>query len=56
MPSYDYKCPNDGIKMILNLSINGTIKIPPCPNCGKEMVRDYSPPGVSFKGTGWGKD
>jgi predicted nucleic acid-binding Zn ribbon protein len=29
---------------------------PVCPNDGASLVREYTAPGVAFRGKGWGKD
>lgn len=54
MPVYDFKC-SCGNTRTQTISINEKDFKAVC-HCGKEMVRDYKTVGVSFKGTGWGKD
>jgi putative FmdB family regulatory protein len=56
MPIYDYKCNTCDLKMSVIRKIDEPDRIPLCANCVKDLVRVYDAPGVTFKGTGWGKD
>ncbi len=56
MPIYDYKCNTCDLKMTLIRKISEPAPIPLCANCVKDLVRVYDAPGLTFKGTGWGKD
>ena len=51
MPTYDYECPGEGIKVELQLPINHDK--PKCETCGADMVRIYTAPAIQFKGTGF---
>jgi len=56
MPTYDYRCSSCGERIEIVHSIHGG---PPetCPNCGaKDTLRkEFAPPAIVFKGTGWAK-
>ncbi len=54
MPVYDYKC-SCGATRTTTLSIKETNYKAVCA-CGKEMTRIYGVGGITFKGSGWGKD
>jgi putative FmdB family regulatory protein len=53
LPTYEYECIECGIKYEVQQSMTDTAA-PLC--CTKSMRQIYSAPGLSFKGTGWGKD
>ena len=53
MPIYEYKCQKCEISMELEKSIHEEAD-PLC--CGESMSRVYGSFGITFKGTGWGKD
>lgn len=53
MPSYEYECISCNIRYETIAPIGKNVA-PLC--CGLSMRQVYSVPGVSFKGTGWGKD
>jgi len=57
MPVYGYICDLCGKKQGLARSIHdpepAQVK---CVNCKAVMRRDYSITGITFKGTGWGKE
>jgi putative FmdB family regulatory protein len=53
MPTYSYKCKNEGhpyeeIRGMLDEQIESS-----CPICGSELVRVFSAPPVNFKGLGF---
>jgi predicted nucleic acid-binding Zn ribbon protein len=50
VPSYDYECPGEGIKMTLTLPFDH--EQPVC-LCGELMERIYTAPAVKFKGSGF---
>jgi hypothetical protein len=50
MPTYDYECAKEGIKMILTLPFDH--EQPVC-LCGELMERIYTAPAVKFKGSGF---
>ena len=50
MPSYDYRCPECAMRMVVIRSLKEEERKPICPNDATELVRDYSPPAVQFKG------
>ncbi len=54
MPVYDFKC-ECGNTRTQTISINAPDFKAIC-ICGKEMIRVYGLGGVTFKGSGWGKD
>lgn len=58
MPTYEFICPRCQATVALQYSIHATPPAPQCPMpvCGARMQRNYTAPGVSFKGDGWGKD
>jgi putative FmdB family regulatory protein len=51
MPKYSYKCISCNIEYEVERSIHEE-NAPYC--CNSIMVQLYSPPGLSFKGKGWG--
>jgi predicted nucleic acid-binding Zn ribbon protein len=42
--------------MVVIRTLSEKERTPVCPNDGESLVRSYTPPAVTFKGTGWGKD
>ena len=56
MPIYEYRCHSCDNTAIIRATINQTPQPPQCDVCQASMIRLWSAPGVSFKGTGWGKD
>lgn len=53
MAMYQYECISCNINYDVSQPIGENVP-PVC--CGLVMRQVYSVPGVSFKGTGWGKD
>jgi putative FmdB family regulatory protein len=51
MPTYEYECIACGIKYEINRAMDYS-DAPLC--CSYPMKQIYSPPGLSFKGKGWG--
>ena len=56
MPSYDYRCNDCDLKLVVIRSLQEKERNLICPNDGSNLVRQYTSPAVTFKGTGWGKD
>lgn len=56
MPKYDFKCQlcNGQSEVLRKFDEPDFNASPMC--CGIPMQRDYTAPGVIFKGTGWGGD
>lgn len=53
MANYDYKCDACATKATIIQPIHAGLVNPKCPSCKKLMARDYTAPGVTFKGDGW---
>jgi putative FmdB family regulatory protein len=53
MPTYDYKCPKCEMTMVVIRTLKEEERKPICVNDAIELVRDYTPPPVQFKGTGF---
>lgn len=55
MPAYDFRCPQceKTVEKIFAIYTNSTEW---CEECEVPMEKQFSAPGVIFKGTGWGKD
>ena len=56
MPAYEYRCTECDATATVSVRITETPNVPVCANCTITMVRLYGLSGVTFKGTGWGKD
>ena len=57
MPAYEYKCLTCDNTLTIVRGIDQDETKPICIKCAEEMGREYDYAfGVSFKGTGWGKD
>lgn len=56
MPTYLFRCDQCDFTMEKTFLLAAAIIEPACLSCDRLMRRIYSAPGVSFKGTGWGKD
>lgn len=54
MAIYNFKCQMCNAQAEINIKITEDVIAPMC--CHIPMQRDYTAPGVIFKGTGWGKD
>jgi putative FmdB family regulatory protein len=54
MPTYDYKCTACNAYKPVTASFDEEIIAPKCDSCLLIMARDWSAPGIIFKGTGWG--
>ncbi len=55
MPTYEYKCKECGhqLEVVQSFTDDALTK---CPNCRKKALRKvFSPPGVTFKGSGFYK-
>jgi putative FmdB family regulatory protein len=55
MPIYEYACIECDTKQEINRKVNEQETIPSCIACGYRMIRVYSAPGISFKGSGFYK-
>jgi putative FmdB family regulatory protein len=51
MPMYEFECVECGIRYEVEQPMNN-VATPLC--CTQNMRQIYSPPGISFKGSGWG--
>ncbi len=51
MPTYEYKCTNDGSKFELWQEVGS--EAPPCPTCGAPSKKVFGAPRVHFKGSGF---
>ena len=51
MPTYEYKCTNDGSTFDIWQEVGSPA--PPCPNCGAPTKKVFAPPRVIFKGSGF---
>ena len=55
MPTYEYKCKECGHQLEVVQSFHDD-PLSKCPNCKKKALRKvFSPPGVTFKGSGFYK-
>ena len=54
MPTYDYKCTVCSSIKPVTASFDEEVQAPKCDTCLTSMARDWSAPGIIFKGTGWG--
>jgi len=53
MPLYSYTCKTCELTSAITRSIHDPEVIPTCLKCEQTMVRQYSTPGIRFKGTGY---
>ncbi len=51
MPTYEYKCTNDGSTFDIWQEVGSLA--PPCPDCGAPTKKVFAPPRVIFKGPGF---
>lgn len=51
MPTYEYKCTQDGSKFELWQEVGS--EAPPCPTCGAASKKVFGAPRVHFKGSGF---
>ena len=56
MPTYDYRCTDCDRTVTLTLILDDLRKDQSCEHCGAILRRIFTPAGIVFKGTGWGKD
>lgn len=56
MPRYDYRCFTCNITTTVTRGVEDEDLHPECPACQKPMMRLFTAPGVTFNGSGWGKD
>jgi len=50
MPTYDYRCPKCSMRMVIIRTLQEKERKPICVNDATELVREYAPPAVTFKG------
>jgi putative FmdB family regulatory protein len=55
MPIYEYACIECDTKNEISRKVDEQETIPTCISCGYRMMRVYSAPGISFKGSGFYK-
>lgn len=55
MPIYKFHC-SCGCEINITYDMDRRDTPTPCPDCGEFMARSYQLGGISFKGSGWGKD
>jgi len=53
-PIYEFKCTACNAPKPVSASMSEDVHSPICDNCMIPMARDYSAPGIIFKGEGWG--
>jgi len=53
-PIYDFKCTVCSSPKPVSASFDEEIRTPMCDSCQVPMARDYTAPGIIFKGDGWG--
>jgi putative FmdB family regulatory protein len=55
MPTYEYKCRvcNDVLNVAHMINDKPTVI---CGKCGNDRIKAFSPPALSFPGSGWGSD
>jgi putative FmdB family regulatory protein len=53
MPTYSYRCNDDKALLELSRSVDDRDDLVECPQCNREMTREYQPNPVIFKGTGF---
>jgi len=56
MPTYQYKCETCESTVSHVMTVSEERKMPECLPCKKDMVRVFSAPSLTFKGSGWGSD
>lgn len=56
MPTYEYVCGECAAKRIAYRTTDERDRVTECEACGVPMRRSYRIGGISFKGSGWGKD
>lgn len=52
MPTYEFKCDNCEERQIIHAGIREEVK-PRCTSCDKLLKRIFTPPPITFKGSGW---
>lgn len=53
MPTYSYRCYDDKTLQELSRDVNDRDDLVECPQCNREMTREYQANSVHFKGTGF---
>ena len=56
MATYYFECTECDSNASVSISITEEAQAPKCLSCDVYMVRVFSAPGITFKGTGWGSD
>ena len=55
MPYLEYKCPGGHVSTEFR-AFTDNERMTKCPQCGEPVVRLFGLTGITFKGSGWGKD
>lgn len=55
MPTYNYKCVENNHIYTESRKMNEKQIVDSCPECGSELKRSYSAPGIQFVGSGFYK-
>ena len=55
MPILEYKC-TGGHSVSEYRSFDDNERMTKCPECGEPVIRQFGLTGITFKGSGWGKD
>lgn len=53
MPTYEYRCLDDKTQLVLSRNVDDRDNVVDCPQCGKEMRREYNAVPIKFNGTGF---
>ena len=53
MPTYEYRCLDDKTQLVLSRKVDDRDNVVDCPQCGREMRREYNAVPVKFNGTGF---
>lgn len=56
MPIYEFRCPNCETSIRIKYETEKRDTPTYCPDCKTLMKRSFQIGGISFAGTGWGKD
>ncbi len=56
MPTYLYECKDCEQRVSVSRAITDQEIPPVCIECAKPMLKQFGLTGVTFKGSGWGKD
>jgi putative FmdB family regulatory protein len=56
MPTYLYECKDCEQRVSVSRAMTDQEVPPICIECAKPMLKQFGLTGVTFKGSGWGKD